>query len=75
MTTATPPDVAESLPDTRVATGSYTLSAPAAAGKPVTSTEFEGDVAKRSGMGGLAAVDEVTMVVMPQRSMAAAITS
>jgi phage tail sheath protein FI len=58
-------DVAESLPDTRVATGSYTLSAPAAAGKPVTSTEFEGDVAKRSGMGGLAAVDEVTMVVMP----------
>ena len=27
--------------------------------------EFEGDVAKRAGMGGLAAVDEVTMLVCP----------
>ena len=29
--------------------------------------EFEGDVAKREGMGGLAAVDEVTMVGLPRR--------
>ena len=28
-------------------------------------THFEGDVAKRAGMGGLAAVDEVTMAVTP----------
>ena len=53
------------LPETRVATGSYTLSAPAAKASDVKPTEFEGDVAKREGMGGLAAVDEVTMLVMP----------
>jgi uncharacterized protein len=58
-------EVGESLPESRVATGSYTLSAPAQAPEKVSSTEFEGDVAKRSGMGGLAAVDEVTMLVMP----------
>src|SRR3954452_632729 len=58
-------EVGQSLPETRVATGSYTLSAPAQSPEKVSSTEFEGDVAKRSGMGGLAAVDEVTMLVMP----------
>ena len=31
----------------------------------LTPTMYEGDVAKREGMGGLAAVDEVTMVVCP----------
>src|SRR4029453_3794066 len=31
----------------------------------VKPTHCEGDVAKRKGMGGLAAVDEITMVVMP----------
>jgi uncharacterized protein len=54
-----------SLPEVRVATGSYTLSAPPAAVESVDATQFEGDVAKREGMGGLAAVDEVTMLVMP----------
>jgi uncharacterized protein len=58
-------DVSASLPDTRVAAGSYTLSAPAQKPEAVEATHFEGDVARRSGMGGLAAVDEVTMVVMP----------
>ena len=58
-------EVGAALPETRVATGSYTLSAPAQSPEKISSTEFEGDVAKRSGMGGLAAVDEVTMLVMP----------
>ena len=58
-------EVSASLPETRVATGSYALSAPAQAPEKVDAGQFEGDVAKRSGMGGLAAVDEVTMVVMP----------
>ena len=31
----------------------------------ITPSQFEGDVAKREGMGGLAAVDEVTMVIVP----------
>jgi phage tail sheath protein FI len=47
------------------ATGSYTLSVPSAAPGEVTSSDFEGDVAKRQGMGSLAAVDEITMVCMP----------
>ena len=33
--------------------------------RPLTSTEVEGDVGRRTGMGGLAAVDEVTMVCVP----------
>ena len=31
----------------------------------ITPSQFEGDVAKREGMGGLAAVDEVTMLICP----------
>jgi phage tail sheath protein FI len=58
-------DVSASLPETRVAPGSYTLSSPAQKPETIESTHFEGDVARRSGMGGLAAVDEVTMLVMP----------
>jgi uncharacterized protein len=56
-----------SLPDAaRVpAAGSYTLSAPSIDPTKVKPTHFEGDVARRRGMGGLAAVDEITMVVMP----------
>jgi phage tail sheath protein FI len=59
------------LPETRVATGSYTLSAPVQSPDKIEAGHFEGDVAKRSGMGGLAAVDEVTMVVMPDIMMLA----
>jgi phage tail sheath protein FI len=47
------------------ATGKYALAVPAVPVGDVKPTEFEGDVAKREGMGGLAAVDEVTMVCMP----------
>jgi len=47
------------------AAGKYQLTLPAAQAGEVTPKEFEGDVAKRQGMGGLAAVDEVTMVCMP----------
>ena len=56
-----------SLPEAQrvPATGSYTLSAPPQKVDKVKSTDFEGDVAKRRGMGGLAAVDEITMVCMP----------
>ena len=54
-----------SLPDVALATGSYTLSMPKQEAGALTPTMYEGDVAKREGMGGLAAVDEVTMVVCP----------
>ncbi len=56
-----------SLPDAQrvPATGSFTLGASVSGSKEVTPAEFEGDVAKRQGMGSLAAVDEVTMIIMP----------
>src|SRR3954470_24263258 len=56
-----------SLPEAQrvPAAGSYRLSAPSIDPTKVKPTHFEGDVARRKGMGGLAAVDEITMVVMP----------
>ena len=56
-----------SLPEAQrvPAAGTYTLSAPSIDPAKVKPTHFEGDVARRKGMGGLAAVDEITMVVMP----------
>ena len=56
---------AAGLPDARPAAGTYTLSRPSSSADDVKATDFEGDVARRKGMGGLAAVDEVTMVCMP----------
>jgi uncharacterized protein len=53
------------LPDLRVATGSSTLSVPSVALEKVSSTDFEGDVATRKGMGNANALTEVTMLVMP----------
>jgi phage tail sheath protein FI len=53
------------LPDGRVATGTYSLSAPSASTSEVTAGDFEGDVSTRKGMGGANALDEVTMLVMP----------
>jgi uncharacterized protein len=53
------------LPEVRVAAGSYTLSVPSVAVEKVKATDFEGDVAKRRGMGNASALDEVTMLVMP----------
>jgi phage tail sheath protein FI len=56
-----------SLPEAQrvPATGSYTLSKPSIDPTKVKPTHFEGDVSRRQGMGGLAAVDEITMVCMP----------
>src|SRR4051812_8083397 len=58
---------AGSVPESKraPAPGVYTISPPAPSVDSLTSREFEGDVARRNGMGGLAAVDEVTMVCMP----------
>ena len=53
------------LPDVRVAAGSYTLSVPSVAVEKVKASDFEGDVATRRGMGNASALDEVTMLVMP----------
>jgi phage tail sheath protein FI len=47
------------------AVGTYHLSVPTIPADEIEPAQFEGDVAKREGMGGLAAVDEVTMLVMP----------
>jgi hypothetical protein len=60
-------DTGSSLPEgmTTPRTGKYQLSVPAIAAGEVKPSEFEGDVAKREGMGGLAAVDEITMVCIP----------
>jgi Bacteriophage tail sheath protein len=56
-----------SLPEAQraPAPGTYALSAPSVAPEKVSAGDFEGDVARRKGMGGLSAVDEITMVVMP----------
>src|SRR6201995_3200999 len=53
------------LPDVRVAAGSYTLSVPSVAVEKVKAADFEGDVATRRGMGNASALDEVTMLIMP----------
>jgi hypothetical protein len=60
-------DLSASLPEAQrvPATGTFTLSTPAVAVEKVEASDFEGDVARRKGMGGLAAVDEITMVCMP----------
>jgi phage tail sheath protein FI len=53
------------LPDVRVAPGTYTLSVPSVAVEKVNAGDFEGDVATRKGMGSASALDEVTMLLMP----------
>ncbi len=45
--------------------GTYELSVPSAAGETLSAADVEGDVARRTGMGGIAAVDEVTMLCVP----------
>ncbi|HWK25295.1 MAG TPA: phage tail sheath subtilisin-like domain-containing protein [Solirubrobacter sp.] len=56
-----------SLPEAQraPATGTFKLSAPSIDPGKVTGTHFAGDVARRKGLGGLAAVDEITIVVAP----------
>lgn len=58
-------DTGVSLPETRIAGGTYTLVTPPRSAERVDAGHFEGDVAKREGMGGIAPLDEVTMIVMP----------
>ena len=58
-------ETAAALPEARIATGSYTLAPPAVTTQAVVAGDLQGDVATRKGMGGLAAIDEVTMVLMP----------
>jgi len=60
-------DTGASLPEAQraPALGTFKLSPPSISPTDVKPTHFEGDVARRKGMGGLAAVDEITMVVMP----------
>jgi phage tail sheath protein FI len=53
------------LPDTKIATGKYSLTAPSVSPSEATPQQFEGDVAQRQGIGGLAAVDEISIVVVP----------
>ena len=54
------------LPDSAPGAPARTRSRrPASPAEEVKATDFEGDVARRQGMGGLAAVDEITMVCMP----------
>ncbi len=60
------------LPEVRPAEGSYKLSLPPAPVEKLSAGEFEGDVARREGMGSLAAIDEVTMVCAPDLMMLAA---
>lgn len=56
-----------SLPEAQraPAAGSYPLVAAAVAPADLNPGDFEGDVAKRQGLGSIAAIDEVTMVVCP----------
>jgi phage tail sheath protein FI len=58
-------DTGAALPEVRLAPGKYALQVPSAAPSEVKPADFEGDVAKRRGMGGLAAIDEITMIAMP----------
>jgi phage tail sheath protein FI len=56
-----------SLPEAMKApkAGKYTLAAPVAKAADIASTDFEGDAARRQGMGGLVAIDEVSIVCIP----------
>ena len=56
-----------SLPEAQriPATGSYELSLPSVPAGQIEAKHFAGDVARREGIGGLAAIDEITMVCAP----------
>jgi hypothetical protein len=60
-------ETGSALPDAQriPATGTYTLSAPPVSADAVEASDFEGDVAERTGMGSFAAVDQITMVCIP----------
>ncbi len=60
-------ETGSSLPEAQraPAPGKYVLSPPPVSAEDLKSSDFAGDVARRRGMGGLAAVDEITMVCVP----------
>lgn len=53
------------LPDKRPAAGAYALAGGEIATKAVTVADYRGKPAERTGLGGLEAVDEITMVAVP----------
>jgi phage tail sheath protein FI len=57
------------LPDISLAPGKYALTVPTQAVEDLEPGHFEGDVAKREGLGSLAAVDEITMILCPDLMM------
>ncbi len=65
-------EVGGAAADARLREGSFALSLPAVEVSDVSGGEFEGDVAHRQGMGGLAAVDEITMLCIPDLATLAA---
>ena len=58
-------EIGEQAAETAPREGTYALSVPAVEVAEVDAGEFEGDIAHRRGMGGLAAVDEITMLCVP----------
>jgi uncharacterized protein len=47
------------------AAGTFELTAPVVPAKPVAVADYRGEVAERTGLGGLEALDEVTMLAVP----------
>jgi phage tail sheath protein FI len=60
-------EASASLPEAQRAPkpGKYLLAAAAPQAADISSGDFEGDAARREGMGGLVAIDEVSIVCMP----------
>ncbi|MBN1284763.1 MAG: phage tail sheath family protein [Anaerolineae bacterium] len=52
------------------APGSYALEGGAIQTKAITIKDYQGSLAERTGMGGLEAIDDVTMIVLPDLMMA-----
>ena len=53
------------LAERRPQAGSYTLSGGAEATTAITPAEYQGDVSERTGIGGLEAIEDITMVCVP----------
>ncbi|HEY7268470.1 MAG TPA: phage tail sheath subtilisin-like domain-containing protein [Dehalococcoidia bacterium] len=58
------------LAERKPTAGTYTLTGGAEATTEITPAEYEGDVADRTGIGGLEAIEEITMVCVPDLSSA-----
>ena len=58
-------ETSAALAETRLAPGTYALATPTAAPQPLDAGRLSGDVADRTGVGSIAAHDEVTMLVVP----------